>query len=131
VTTPARIELEKEFSGRLTIHMNVGQEVVVTTVDKVRICLMESRDCLTAQREWLTPGSLFLALVTTLAAAEFREFILKPSAWQALYVLGSLVTFVWSIVTAWRAWKNRGKASIEAIVATLKAQSPSAQAGAA
>ena len=127
MTSQASIELGKEFSERLTIHTNIGQEVVVTTVDKVRICLMENRDCLTAQREWLTPLSLFLALVTTLAAAEFRDFVLKAAAWQALYVLASIVTLTWALLAGVRAWKNRSRGSIDSIVTTLVAQSPRIQ----
>lgn len=124
MTTPVKIELEKEFTERLTIHKNIGQEVVVTTVDKVRICLMENRDRLLGQREWLTPLSLFLAFVTTLNAAEFREFILKPAVWQAVYLIGSIVTFVWFVATAARAWRHRASVSIDTIVNTLKAQTP-------
>ncbi len=125
MTGPApHIELEKEFSERLTIHKNLGQDILVTTVDKVKICLMESRDTLTARREWLTPLSLFLALVTTLAAADFHDFILKQAVWQAVYVIAAIVTAVWSVVSGLRAWNERSRASIDAIVAALKAQVP-------
>lgn len=126
MTGPTNIEFEKEFSARLTVHKNIGQEVIVTTVDKVKICLMENRECLSAQKEWVTPLSLFIALVTTLAAADFREFVFEPAVWQAIYILSSLVTFFWTLDKVRAAWTLRSKASIETIVTSLKAQSPAA-----
>lgn len=126
MTAPANIEFEKEFSAKLTVHKNIGQEVIVTTVDKVKICLMENRECLTAQKEWITPLSLFIALVTTLAAAEFRKFLFEAAVWQAIYVLGAVITLVWTVLKLRDAWKMRSKASIDTIVTSLKAQSPPA-----
>lgn len=126
MTAPANIEFEKAFSAKLTVHTNIGQEVIVTTVDKVKICLMENRECLSAQKEWVTPLSLFIALITTLAAAEFRKFMFEPAVWQAIYLMSSFVTFFWMLDKIRSAWKIRSKASIDTIVSTLKAQSPPA-----
>jgi hypothetical protein len=122
MTAQSQIEFEKEFSEKLTVHKNLGQEIVVTTVDKVRLCLMMNRDSLTAQKEWLTPLGIFLALLTTLVAADFREFIFKPNVWTAIYVIGSLISLVWLCTSGYKAWKNRSKGSIDAIVEELKAQ---------
>jgi hypothetical protein len=120
--SPANIEIEKEFSERLTVYKNLGQEVIVTTVDKLRLCLLESRDCLTAKREWLTPLSLMLTLLTTLVAAEFRTFIFAPPVWMAIYFLGALLSFLWLFRAGHRAWQNRRRGSIEEIVERFKAR---------
>lgn len=122
MTNQSQIEFEKEFSDKLTIHKNLGQEVVVTTVDKVRLCLLENRDSLISQKEWRTPLGIFLALLTTLVAADFREFIFKPDVWTAIYVIGSLISFCWLCCSGYKAWENRDKGSIDSIVNNLKAQ---------
>lgn len=122
MSTQPQIEFGKEFSEKLTVYKNLGQEVMVTTVDKVRLCLMTNRDSLTAKNGWLTPFGLFLALLTTLVAADFREFIFKPNVWVAIYVIGTIISFVWLCSSAWIAWKNRHKGSIDLIVEELKAQ---------
>ncbi len=122
MTTQPTIEFEKEFSEKLTIHKNIGQEIVITTVDKVRLCLMENRDLLTAKKEWLTPLGIFLALLTTLVAADFRDFYFKPEVWKAIYVLATLISFIWLIISGYKAVKNYSKGSIDTIVAELKAQ---------
>ena len=123
------IEFEKELSEKFIIHKNIGQEIVLTTVDKVRICLMTNRDYLTAQREWLTPLGLFLSLLTTLVAAEFKSIIFKPDIWFAIYLVGSILTFVWLCGSACRAWGVRGQGTVDSIVNELKAQTKQQSSG--
>ena len=43
MTPLAPINISDQFNSSVTVHMNVGQEVVVTTVDKVRLCLIDRR----------------------------------------------------------------------------------------
>jgi len=121
MTSPPQIELEKEISAQLIVHKNIGQEVVVTTVDKVRICLMETRDCLAARREWATPLPLFLALLSTLVAADFRDRILSKAVWQAMFILGTIFAGGWLVRAGCVSWSNRNRGSIEEIVRRLKA----------
>ena len=115
-TPPQRTEFEREFSEKLTVHKNLGQEVIVTTVDKVRLCLMKNRDYLTAKKEWLTPLGILVTLLTTLVAAAFREFLFEPSVWTAVYVIGTIIMFLWLCRAGYRAWDNRSKGSIDTIV---------------
>jgi len=122
MTTPSKIEIGKEFSEKLTVHKNLEQEVVVTTVDKVRLCLIKNQNLLSAKKEWFTPLGLFLALLTTLVAADFRDFILKQDTWTALYIIGMIISFCWLCCSGCRAWKNRAKSSIDGIVEELKTQ---------
>jgi hypothetical protein len=115
-----QIDFKKEMAEKLTVHTNLGQEVVVTTVDKLRLCLIQNRDYLTIKREWLTPLGIFLTLLTTLVAADFRQFIFKADVWVAIYVIGALTSFVWFGSSAYKAWDNRGRGSIDDIVEELK-----------
>ena len=120
MTTSGTIDLSGELSRRATIHMNVGQDMVVITEDKLRLRLIEHRDCLADKKEWLTPLSLFLALVTTLVAADFHDFVLKAPVWTAVYSLGSLASFVWLCVAGWKAWSNRNLGSLDMLVRRIK-----------
>ncbi len=125
MSSKSQIEFEKEFSEKLTIHKNLNQEVVVTTVDKVRLCLMKNRDCLTAKNEWLTPLGIFLALLTTLVAAEFRNFIFDPNVWTSIYVIGTILSLFWLLRSGYNAYKNRNSGSIDFIVNEMKSQTVS------
>ena len=116
----AIVEIDKAFADRMTVHVNIGQEVVITTGDKLRLCLIETRDCMTARGAWLSPFGILLALVTTLVAADFKNVVFPSDTWLAIYVLGSLLCLVWLVQTLVRAWRSRNRGSIDQIVASLK-----------
>ncbi|MFZ1081844.1 MAG: hypothetical protein WAO19_07955 [Candidatus Kryptoniota bacterium] len=120
MSKPSPIEFEKEFSDRLTIHKNLQQEVLITTVDKVRICLMNNVNRLTAKQEWVAPLGIFITLVATLFATDFKEFIIKPEVWHAMYILSSLGVLVWLGRTGYKAWKMRSEVSVNSIIDELK-----------
>jgi len=61
-------------------------------------------------------------LVTT-AAASFRDFILPSAVWQAIYFIGGGLALYWLLRAAYRAWSNRKRGSIDALVGALKAHS--------
>ena len=58
-----QIQFGQEFLEGLKIHKNLDQEIIVTTVDKAKLCLIENRDLLHHQREWLTPLGLLVGQV--------------------------------------------------------------------
>lgn len=127
--TPPQIELARELSEQLTLHKNIGQEIVLTTVDKVRLCLMETRDCLRDQREWVTPLALGVSLGGTLVAAEFHDFILGKAVWQASYTLALLACVCWFVFSLDKARRNRDRGSIDYIVNRLKSDTTRALGG--
>jgi hypothetical protein len=129
MSSPPQIELGRELAEQLTIHKNIGQEIVVTTVDKVRICLMETRDSLAAKDDWAAPLALLVSLITTLIAADFKNAGLQAATWQAIYVIGVVLSALWLIRTGRRSYQYRGTGSIDSIVGRLKSDT-AAQVGA-
>lgn len=121
-----QINVQDEFSEKLTVHKNLGQDVIVTTVDKVRLCLLKNRDSISKKNEWLTPFSLFLSFATTLVAAEFRKFIFEAAVWQALFIFAAGACLIWILLASKAAWQNRKAGDVEGIVRELMAQQPNA-----
>lgn len=115
------IDLDRELVERITIHKNIGQEIVVTTVDKVRLCLIEHRDCLESKNEWLKPLSLGLVFLTTLTAAQFQDWVVKAAVWQAIYIIGVIACAVWLVRSAFIAFRNRARGGVDELVGKLKA----------
>lgn len=123
MTTPVgQIDVQNEFSERLTVHKNLGQDVIVVTMDKIRLCLMKHKDAISRRQEWVTPLGLLLSFLTTLIAADFKDFLISKDTWQALFILSSILCSVWLIYAANIAWKNRNAGDIENIVRELSAQ---------
>lgn len=121
MTSPTNVELAKEFSDQFRVHKNLSQEVVVTTVDKLRICLMENRDTVAAKHEWITPFSLLLTFLTTLVAADFKPFVMSPETWKALYVFFTIGSMVFLVRSVGKAWRHRAAGSLDQLVSQIKA----------
>ena len=115
-----QIEIGKEFTDKLTVHKQLNQEVVITTVDKIKLCLFKNRDCLSSKKDWLLPLSLFITLITTLVAASFNNYILKQEVWESIYIIASFICFVWLLISLLKLKKIIGKGTIEEIVKEMK-----------
>jgi hypothetical protein len=102
------------------VYRNVGQEVIETTADKVRLCLRDYQDSLRSQRDWVAPLALIITLVTTLATSTFKNLIVSASLWQGTYLVAAIGTSMWLIYSVARAITLRKATSVETVVQKLK-----------
>lgn len=115
-----KIDIQQEMSDQLTVHKSLDQEIIVTTADKIRLCLIENKECLRTKNEWILPLTLLITIVATLLATDFKEFLLSAAVWEAIFILGSIICVIWLLKSGRTAWKNRKLGGIEEIVTTLK-----------
>ena len=66
-------ETVQKFQQIIKIHWNLEQNVIITTEDKLKLCLYKAIDRLDAKRKWWTPSALLITLVLALTTAEFQE----------------------------------------------------------
>lgn len=81
------------------VHLNVNQEVVITTEDKMRLCLTQHLNRMERKRAWIAPFGVFIAIITALASATFIDTFLKADTWKAIFILSGLISFVWLLLT--------------------------------
>ena len=113
--------LQQKLYQTNTIHWNLEQVVIVTTEDKLRLCLQNAIDRLGAKREWWTPSALLVTLILALTTTEFKDqFDIPAATWLAIFLIAAAVTFLWTIKAIWKA--TRVKVSIESIVSEIKQQ---------
>lgn len=128
----SQIDLTKAMTDELVAYQNVRQELVITTVDKLKLCLIEHKDHLRARREWLAPAGLLVSLVTTLVAADFHDALGLPKAsWIAIYVLAAFASAIATVVLVIKALATLRKSSLDQLIDKIAARSPSASSGAA
>jgi len=99
------------------VYANVSQKVIITTEDKIHICLSEHLKRMEKKRGWIAPSGILVAIVVALVTSTFRDIGLDAATWRAIFVLSSIISFgwlMWSIKEAWKSEKS------EDIVAELK-----------
>ncbi len=126
MTDSIESSIEKSFNKNLVqnskVHVNLGQDFIVTTEDKVRLCMTNHAQRLATQSAWIGPLSLFLTIILVLLTADFREtFGVPKDTWHAFFILASIFTATWSARTIIHSF--RASTSIDQIVEEFKRSS--------
>lgn len=99
------------------VHLNVSQEVIIITEDKVRICLSEHLKKMEDRRIWITPLGILLTIVITLITTDFKSVVFEAATWKAIFVIAGFFFFGWFIYSGKRALKS---VKIDDIINKLK-----------
>jgi len=107
--------------GQSSIHGRLQQSIIRTTEDHLKVVLMENKERLQAQQQWITPLSLFLTFITTLIVSDFKTVLgVSGDTWQAFFLFASVFTAVWTLWAGQKAVRSLGRSSIEHIINELK-----------
>ncbi|HBL39793.1 TPA: hypothetical protein DDZ10_03940 [Candidatus Uhrbacteria bacterium] len=96
-------EVRREIIQNSPVHINVGQDFIYTTDDKIRLCLMRYLKGLEQGRSWETPLGLFLTIVLTMLTTDFKDYYLSKYTWQAVFIIGLVGSLVWLLISTVKA----------------------------
>jgi hypothetical protein len=111
----------RKISESWSVHDGTSQDIIKTTDDKVRLCLIQYRGIIRARADWIAPFSTLLTFVATLVAAEFKDFLGAPAEfWQSSFFVSGLATGVWLVVAICRVVRAHGKSDPELYIEALR-----------
>jgi hypothetical protein len=93
----------EELIQKSKFHLNLGQDVIVITEDKLRLSLRDVVDSLGIRRAWIAPMSLLITILLVFATTSFQQFIFDAATWRAVFILCAAGTFVWSCYSIYKA----------------------------
>lgn len=100
------------------VFPNLSQQVIMTTEDRLKLCLKENIKKAERKHEWVAPLSLLITIVAVLVTASFKDYLLSSKTWEALFILGAIGSTIWLILSLKHALK---KIEIDSIIQELKA----------
>lgn len=109
--------LASEIVQQTKLHVNLSQEAIVITEDKVRLCLIAHLKALEAKKDWIAPAGVLLTIVGTFATTTFHDAGLSAATWQAVVIIAGVMTLVWLARALWVAWNAP---TMENVVASMK-----------
>jgi hypothetical protein len=113
--------LAAELINNSVSFTNVGQNVLTTTADRIRLCLRDYEKALKAKSDWTTPLGSLIAFVASLVAAEFKPFLgLSADIWKSLFLVGALASGAFFIRGLYRAYRVRGCSDVEWVIKQIK-----------
>lgn len=115
------VDFGDELSKNLTIHKNVKQEIIITTEDKIKLVLINTREILKAQRDWWTPAGLLISFIATLSTSDFKDALSVPEEfWYAIFVLLTIASAIWLLISLIKLYNNWGQDNLAKIIAQIK-----------
>src|ERR1035438_6242423 len=112
------IGLLHEGMRQSSIHLNVGQQWIIVTEDKMRLGLIDLISSAKSRQAWQTPAAMMLTEIAILPTANFHAAIgISGDQWQALFGVLLIVTLLW-LLTAWV--KGRPGPSANSFIDSLK-----------
>lgn len=89
-------EVVKEYNW----YINLAQDCIVITEDKIRLWQIKNiKDILGIKdvKAWVNPALILLTIIVTLATSTFNKLLFRPDVWEALFIIGGVVTILWLI----------------------------------
>jgi Flp pilus assembly protein TadB len=99
------------------VNWNIAQEVIITTEDKVRICLLENLKRIERKSGWMAPLGILIAIFTTLTTTTFNNVLLDSSTWRAIFLLVGGASLIWLIISVVQALCSK---KVDDVVIELK-----------
>jgi len=101
-----------------SIAVNVRQELIVVTRDKVELWMHQHLKAMEGRSAWLAPFGITLTIMLTLLTADFKDKGFKKETWQAFFLIGAVLSSVWLIRSL---FSIRPRHSVDDVITELKA----------
>ncbi len=103
------------------VDTNVTQQIIVTTADKARLCLMQTLDRMEQRKAWIAPAGILATMIVVFPTTTFQDFLgLSREYWRALFSLITIGAFIWLVYALFRI---RSSLTIDQIVDRLRTES--------
>jgi hypothetical protein len=100
---------------------NVKSDLIEITEDKLENILLKHLHKIGIRKSWIIPLSIFVNVLLTQLSASFGDkFGVSGTVWEAIFVLITLSTGVWFVISIIRIISNWKEISISALIAIIK-----------
>lgn len=115
-----------DLNSKCTNYNNVSQGLIHITDDKLEVILLKHDKKNRQYYSWTTPFSIFISCFVALLTSDFKGIsinetqIVKPEFFQAFFFLVTLISFILTIYTSFKAYKNRDGITIDNLINKIK-----------
>lgn len=117
-THSIKTQLTDQLIQDTELSMNLGQNIITTTEDKVRLAVMTHLQRLEKRRLWIAPAGIAITILAAFVTADFREWWLPAATWRAFFLFCGLASAGWLIIAVIQALRSP---SVDDFVGTLRA----------
>lgn len=102
-------------------RVNTKSDLIEITEDKLENILLKHLEKLSIRKAWVVPLSIFVTvLLANLTSTFTKKLGISGETWEALYLLLSIGSGGWLLVSLVRAFATKEKGTIPELVAVIK-----------
>lgn len=101
------------------VKLNLRQSVIVITEDKLKLKLHTHLATSEKRKDWIAPFSVLISLSLALLTADFKNIIFPQDTWKAAFIIATILTVAWLIVTLKQAFHSH---SLESLIEEIKSE---------
>jgi hypothetical protein len=102
-------------------YTNINQGFIHITEDKLKVILLEHKDKNSQFYSWTTPFGIFVSCLLATITSNFGEtWGISASTWEAIFLLCTAGTGVWSICAGINAYKHRKGRTTDDLIEKIK-----------
>lgn len=100
---------------------NTKSDLIEITEDKLENILLKNHKYLEIKSSYINPLSLFSTFLLAKLTSNFKDFIgISKNTWEAIFIIGIILTFVWLAYTMFRIKTNWDKSSLDYLLKIIK-----------
>ena len=112
------IDLLHEGLKQSAVHINLGQQMIIVTEDRLRLDLNDLSDSTKHRQKWHAPAGMFMTEMAASVTSDFHDTVgISGPQWEALFRLLMVITLFWLLAALIRA--RRGP-SADSLIDRLK-----------
>lgn len=106
------------------VHKNLGQDIITTTTDRLKLKLIEFEKDLTTRERWIAPTGILVSLIATLITANFQVALgLSADTWKAIFIICIFLTSIWLILSLRKLGQAWRRPTLDHIIEQIKTKS--------
>ncbi len=100
---------------------NVKSDLIEITEDKLENILLKHLNKMLIRKSWITPFTLLVTIVLVLISATFKDkFGVASSVWEAIFIVGTIISVGWLLFTVRKIYSNYKFSSIDDLILVIK-----------
>jgi hypothetical protein len=110
-----------DLNASCKYYNNVSQGIINITEDKLKVILLDNENKNKKFYSWTTPLGVFIScLIATITSNFNKTWGLSPDTWMAIFVIVTVGSGIWFILSIYRALKNRDDRGIDHLIEVIK-----------
>lgn len=119
------IELADHVLSHSHISVNVGQEFIATTVDKLELCLIRHQHALQLRDRWVAPAGILATVLPAVLGADFTTLLgIEGAMWQALYTVAAVASAIWLLAALVNLARSRKRRGVAFVISEIRRSNP-------